>query len=815
MSQTAASIGAGFTGSYVGGVYNFQAADRSILGNAAGATGVIPYSKMVWGGSGEVKFVNNDPNAPSAIPVNLATAENQWLYNLITSMNGVVTGANGITAINITGVGFSGNIIVDLSKGVTLSGVSGNFNVGVTFGAIPGYTSGGYFMVGNYQNGAGQITPLTVTGGVQIAGGTVNVSGFNGIVNFPTAGITVIGMAVDDSVFVTFEGLTIGLVGTTFGTVGATFGGVTFGTVGVTFGTVGVTFGGVTFGTVGATFGTVGVTFGGVTFGTVGVTWAGSVSVSPVTISGTPGVTFGRVIANLATGATVGVVFTDNSGVGLGLNASGQIVGLPVFGVSGATALRVEIVGGLSGITVSGFAFPSEFGISGGTVSVANIVGTTFGSVQISGTPGVTIAGRLTVGIDQTGTNNSVMVRNSSISDAIPIKPTSWVAIDNVKLKDHLSGLTVSAAVSISGLTFTSASSLPTTSLLGVSFGNVGFATPVPVNLVGSSTVLPVSVVGGGLDHTTANALGVTLIGIAGTTGVRGGTAERGLVVAEKPGTNFAIGMTLSNLFFGFTSDVTNIAGVCATNSYLYLKTTPVCVTTNYSGPAANGTIDGQVSVPLKQGLYVQLTKWDLISHVHVGYTASTVQEFRRNAQVLHKEYQMAPVWAHALDQFRRFPGVTGNNGPVKDNDFAGGYDITNSDAVQKQFVGIIEKPTRIFVPCRDAGEVYVLVNGDYAQHEMGAGFWDQETKTWTPFTLYERSYYASSFYGFTGGEPALGVNGEPTFTSTATGVYTDGNVSVNPPPPGFTSPPGNPGTAIAQILAGYTNNPFIRIWGY
>ena len=76
----------------------------------------------------------------------------------------------------------------------------------------------------------------------------------------------------------------------------------------------------------------------------------------------------------------------------------------------------------------------------------------------------------------------------------------------------------------------------------------------------------------------------------------------------------------------------------------------------------------------------------------------------------------MAPVWAHAIDQFRRFPGFTGNNNPVANNDWNSSFpfDVNSSTATlpaQKQFIGVIEKPTRIFVPCRDAGEVYVLIS--------------------------------------------------------------------------------------------------------
>jgi len=107
-------------------------------------------------------------------------------------------------------------------------------------------------------------------------------------------------------------------------------------------------------------------------------------------------------------------------------------------------------------------------------------------------------------------------------------------------------------------------------------------------------------------------------------------------------------------------------------------------------------------------------------------------------------------------------------------------------------------------------------VKGDYSNHGIGSGFWDHETGQWSATTLYERSYYSSSFSGFTAGEPALGVDGTPVASGTPyneldvfepTGASI---VSMLPTP----SPAGSPGTAIAQILASYTNNPFIRVWG-
>jgi hypothetical protein len=302
------------------------------------------------------------------------------------------------------------------------------------------------------------------------------------------------------------------------------------------------------------------------------------------------------------------------------------------------------------------------------------------------------------------------------------------------------------------------------------------------------------------------------------------GTAAAGFVVTPKEGNRFARGLTFDNLFFGITtSPVSNIIGVSGSTFY-YLKSEPICVTRNYSGYGTDGGFIGSnPSVPLKQGLWIQLTKWDLISHVLVGYTAATQFEFERNAQVLTKEYQIAPIWSHAMDQFRRYPGFTGNNTPIVNNDFDSLKNQTwaannSMDAgsgtnvfmpAQKQYIGVIEKPTRIFIPTNNAGHVYIQVKGDYSTHGIGAGYWDWETGQWSATTLYERSYFARSFAGFTGSEPNLDTNGNP-FSAGTQYDWNTGATPVNGPD----GPAVNPGSAIAQILASYTNNPFIRIWG-
>ena len=125
---------------------------------------------------------------------------------------------------------------------------------------------------------------------------------------------------------------------------------------------------------------------------------------------------------------------------------------------------------------------------------------------------------------------------------------------------------------------------------------------------------------------------------------------------------------------------------------------------------------------------------------------------------------------------------------------------------VQKQFIGVIEKPTRLFIPCKDAGEVYVQVIGDYTNHAIGSGFWTFEgaTAQWSAHTLYERGYYASDYSGiangiggYPGGNPDLSVGGDSNFGVDA---WLDNS---------------DAGIAVQKIIDSYANNPFIRIWGH
>ena len=290
------------------------------------------------------------------------------------------------------------------------------------------------------------------------------------------------------------------------------------------------------------------------------------------------------------------------------------------------------------------------------------------------------------------------------------------------------------------------------------------------------------------------------------TTVLAGRTAQ-GFIVTQKAGSNFARGLTLDANFIGsaFVSGSLQLG----TGSILYyIKNNPVCVTKDYSGPGriVGASVEGNPSVPLKVGLYIQLTKWDLISHVLVGYTAGTTQEFARNAQTLTREYQVAPIWGNAMEQFRKYAGASGNSSTFEADIRDGGLGGPNNiDVVQKQFIGVIEKPTRLFIPCKDAGEVYIQVVGDYTNHAIGSGFWTYEgaTAQWSAHTLYERGYYASDYSGIAnsiGGSP--GGNPDLSF---------DGNFVQ----PNSYLQNSNAGIAVQKIIDSYANNPFIRIWGH
>jgi hypothetical protein len=128
--------------------------------------------------------------------------------------------------------------------------------------------------------------------------------------------------------------------------------------------------------------------------------------------------------------------------------------------------------------------------------------------------------------------------------------------------------------------------------------------------------------------------------------------------------------------------------------------------------------------------------------------------------------------------------------------------------------MGVIEKPSRIFVPTNDAGLVYILPKAEYFNHTIGSGFWNEETGIWTSYTLYERSHYASEMHGFSGGEPDLDSNGVPG----ASGQYNDNSATgrqVQTTIGGATFN-ARQSDAIGKILASYgSGTPFIRMWGY
>jgi hypothetical protein len=155
------------------------------------------------------------------------------------------------------------------------------------------------------------------------------------------------------------------------------------------------------------------------------------------------------------------------------------------------------------------------------------------------------------------------------------------------------------------------------------------------------------------------------------------------------------------------------------------------------------------------------------------------------------------------MEQFRKYAGASGNSSTMTDVDVGTN---ANSEMVQKQFVGVIEKPTRLFIPCKDAGEVYVQVIGDYTNHAIGSGFWTYEgaSAAWSAHTLYERGYYASDYSGIAGyiagdaegGEPSMNISGGQDGLS------------------GFLSNTAG-GVAVQKIIDSYANNPFIRIWGH
>ena len=614
-------------------------------------------------------------------------------------------------------------------------------------------------------------------------------------------------------------------LGVTFsGNVGTTFGGVTFsGNVGTTFG--GVTFGGVTFsGNVGTTFGKVFVFGDATTNNAIGITWLGSQSIAgDVAIKNSTGSSLGVLILGGTAsirpyaygnvlGSTLAVVLTNTIGFPLGMSGA-TLMGVPVFGVNGATALGVTFAGNV-GTTFGGVTFG---GVTFSTVKTV-IVGSAFADggnnlgVPVYGVVGATSVKVEVVGGTLTGIflTEGAGITVLGVSSGIPVFGVSGATAIGVTF----GGINTNILFPTTGITIAAISS-------GVTFGITGGVRidNIPeVILNGDNNTVKISgdvgIIAGGLMNGFAKLLAAT--------------AAHGIIVTTKGGNQFMWGLTIGP-WLGVSGGVSgiplgsDIIGASGATVWFF-RPTPIPATYLYNGPGIDGsTPAGITAVPLKQGLHIQLTKWDAISHVLIGYTAPSHFEFLKNAQVLHKEYQVAPIWGNAMDQFRRWPGgVTANSilasaDPINDKgidalgrpEYNFGGDAAHIEP--KHHIGVIEKPSRIFVPTNDAGLVYILPKADYYNHAIGSGFWDQETGIWTSYTLYERSHFAGEMYGFSGGEPDLTDNGAPGSsaqygeTSTGTNILTTG-AAYN----------FRQSEAIGKILASYgSGTPFIRMWGY
>ena len=725
------------------------------IGNTVGITGSVKISEVAQGIT--FKTVLVDQNG-----------------NILTNEKGIpVFGVSGATAIGIT---WSGTPTFGISGPVSVQQVLGStFAVVFTnnFGNLLGMS--GPTVVGMPVFGVLGATAIGVTfTGVSIVG-TVNTTA---TLSFPVTGVT---MKFGDNF-----GNLLGMSGPTvvglpvFGVSGATAIGVT-GTVavqGLSYDFDGNAYisiwRGVTV--VGTSDSNIGVTFGTGKIRIVGEDTLTS-EIQVKTKTGTLlGVT-GTVAVQQVTGSTFAVVFTNNFGNFLGMSGP-TVVGLPVFGVLGATAIGVTFGAITFGANGMGVTFG---GITFNTTRTI-ITGTSFGlglGVPVYGVQGVTAV--------------QVTIVGGTISGIFTTEPQG-ITVTGVATGIPVFGVLGATAI---GVTFSAGS-------VGTTFGGITgsvniLGTPSftgSVNILGTPSVS----ISGSITSISndVNVAPASAFKSSNTTVLAGRTAA-GFVVTQRAGSNFARGLTLNSDFISTTVVVGGL-----TFSTLFFNTNPVCVTKDYTGPGrvvGAPTIDGQNSVPLKVGLYIQLTKWDLISHVLVGYTAGTTQEFARNAQTLTREYQVAPIWGNAMEQFRKYAGASGNSSTFTDPDINGSVP-TNDEMVQKQFIGVIEKPTRLFIPCKDAGEIYVQVIGDYRNHTIGSGFWSYENGTgaYSTTTLYERGYYGSDYSGF-GGSIDLDVNGNPTGGG-------GGGIQQTWGAPDITA-------AIAAITGGYANNPFIRIWGH
>ena len=742
------------------------------FGVPLGLSGATVVGMPVFGVSGtaiDVRIVGGTFGVTLNATINTSVTFGATLGVRITEgfANGATSGVTGIGVLFVNNfgdpLGLSGATVV----GLPVFGVSGATEIGVTFSGVSIRPVLGSSGIGGLSGGGTTFnTVLTTVAGVPIGYHlTGGVATFQGFPVYGVSGATAIPVEITGGAGKFFDGIS-------YDDDDEAFIGI-WNTVKITGDSalrIGVTFEGPV--KLEAQFST-----GGEAYMRVGTT--GSVLVG---VTGTVALqTLENGITRGATG--VAVLFANNFGVPLGLSGA-TVVGMPVFGLPGATAIGVTFGAITFGAAGMGVTFG---GITFSTTRTV-IVGTSFaGGGGNLGIPVFGVVGSTAVQVSVVGGTVSGIFTTEPGGITVTAVPTG-IPVFGVSGATAM-GITFAGSVSVTGGVYLNATA-------GVTFGGITGS----VSILGTPSVSISSAVG------VQNASG-TVLEVEPSTAyssnkiVSGSTADTGFIVVQKPGVKFARGLTLNADFITVTVPTPG-------NTAVSINTSPVCVTKNYTGEI-DGVINGEISVPLKHGLYVQMTKWDLLSHVYVGYTAASLSEFDRHAQVLYREYQVAPIWGNAMEQFRQFAGKGGNSAAFANNTMADGSDLSlnvETHPVQKQFVGVIEKPTRIFIPCRNAGEVYIKVVGDYTNHTIGSGFWNFEggTAEWSATTLYERGFYASNMSGInnfiagdaSGGNPDLDVDGD------VTGVFAVQQTT-------------NDSIAIQKILDSYQNNPFIRIWGH
>jgi hypothetical protein len=764
----------GITTGALSGVTSIGVVFANNWGTPLGLSGATVVGMPVFGVSGataiDVRIVAGTFGVTLNATINNTVTIGSTLGIRITE--GVTTGAtSGITAI---GVVFANNFGVPLGLsgatvvGLPVFGVSGATAIGVTFSGVSIRPVLGSSGIGGLSGGGTTFnTVLTTVAGVPIGYDlTGGAAIFRGFPVHGVSGATAIDVRIMGAGASFMDGISYNNDGDAF--IGI-WNQITV--TGTSESKIGVTFAGsvrleAQFATGGEAYMRVGTT-GGVFVGVTG-------TVALQTLAN--GITRG------ATG--IAVLFANNFGVPLGLSGA-TVVGLPVFGFGlGATAIGVTfgaITFGAAGmgVTFGGITFSTTRTI---------IVGTSFaGGGSNLGIPVFGVVGSTAVQVSVVGGTVSGIFTTEPGGITVTVVPAG-IPVFGVSGATAM-GVTFAGSVRVTG----GVSLLGTAGVtFGAITGSVNILGTPSVSISGAVSVQNTS--GGSLKVEPSSAFSSNKI-------VSGSTADTGFIVVQKPGVKFARGLTLNADFITVTVPTPG-------NTAVSINTSPVCVTKNYTGEI-DGVINGEISVPLKHGLYVQMTKWDLLSHVYVGYTAASLSEFDRHAQVLYREYQVAPIWGNAMEQFRQFAGKGGNSAAFANNTMADGSNLSanaETHPVQKQFVGVIEKPTRIFIPCRNAGEVYIKVVGDYTNHTIGSGFWNFEgaTAEWSAHTLYERGFYASNMSGInnyiagdaSGGNPDLDANGNVTGVFAVQGTTNDS-------------------IAIQKILDSYQNNPFIRIWGH